>query len=115
MRGRFSYSVASLSWIERKAASAFFATPPSATYDDALADFLETEKLRPNQWIENLLYVARCYIAKNEKANAVKYLKQAIVIESQDDADDEALDEVKQLLAKYDKWWFEIATDLINI
>lgn len=41
MRGRFSYSVASLTWLERKAASAFFASPPEATYDEAIADFLE--------------------------------------------------------------------------
>jgi hypothetical protein len=41
MRGRFSYSVANLSWFERKAASALFATPPTATIDEALADFLE--------------------------------------------------------------------------
>jgi hypothetical protein len=103
MRGRFSYSVANLSWLERKAASAFFATPPSATIDDALKDFLEVEKVRPNVWIENLLYVAKCYIAKNDKTNAAKYLKQAAALEAMDDADTEALEEVKQLLQKYGK------------
>jgi hypothetical protein len=103
MRGRFSYSVATLSWFERKAASAFFATPPTATIDDALKDFLEVEKVRPNVWIENLLFVARCYINKGDKANTVKYLKQASLIEAQDDADTEALEEVKQLLAKHAK------------
>lgn len=41
MRGRFSFSVAHLSWIERKAAAAFYATPPTATVDEALIDFLE--------------------------------------------------------------------------
>lgn len=89
MRGRFSYNVANLSWLERKAASAFFATPPTATIDDALKDFLEVEKVRPNAWIENLLYVARCYISKGDKANIVKYLKLAAAIEPQDDADQE--------------------------
>ena len=103
MRGRFSYSVANLSWFERKAASAFFATPPTATFDDALKDLLEVEKTRPNQWIENLLYIARCYIGKNDKVNAVKYLKIAAALEVQDDAENEALEEVKQLLAKYGK------------
>ena len=103
MRGRFSFSVASLSWLERKAASAFFATPPTATYDDALKDFLEVEKLHANQLIENLLYIGQCYIAKHDKVNAVKYLKKAAAIEAQDDADNEILEEVKQLLAKYGK------------
>ena len=103
MRGRFSYSVSQLSWFERKAASAFFASPPTATVDDALKDFLEVEKLRSNVWIENLLYVAKCYISKGDKANAVKYLKAANAIEAQDDADTEALEEVKQLLSKHGK------------
>jgi len=40
MRGRFAFSVASLSWLERKAAAAFFAEPPSATFEEAIADFL---------------------------------------------------------------------------
>ena len=34
MRGRFSYSIASLTPAERKAAATFFAIPPEATYDD---------------------------------------------------------------------------------
>jgi tetratricopeptide (TPR) repeat protein len=101
MRGRFSYSVANLSWFERKAASAFFATPPTATFDDAIKDFLEVEKLKPNEWIENLLYLAKSYIGKNDKDKARQYLKAAEVIEPADDADREALHEVKALLQKY--------------
>lgn len=40
MRGRFAFSVANLSWLERKAAAAFFTAVPQATVDDALEDFL---------------------------------------------------------------------------
>lgn len=100
MRGRFSYSVANLSWFERKAASTFFATPPTATIDEALKDFLEVEKMRPNIWIENLIYIGKCYISKNDKINASKYLKIALTLEPQDDADKECLDETKDLLKK---------------
>jgi hypothetical protein len=46
MRGRFAFSVASLSWMERKLAATFFATPPTATFDEAIADFLEV-RMRP--------------------------------------------------------------------
>lgn len=48
MRGRFLFAVASLSWIERKTASAFFAVLPQATFNDAIADFLEVYFLKLN-------------------------------------------------------------------
>jgi hypothetical protein len=41
MRGRWAYHVAGLSILERLAATAFYATPPTATYADALAYLLE--------------------------------------------------------------------------
>jgi hypothetical protein len=34
--GRWCYAVASVSWMERKLASAIFATPPESSYDEAL-------------------------------------------------------------------------------
>ncbi|KAI6190120.1 Regulator of microtubule dynamics protein 1 [Aphelenchoides bicaudatus] len=98
MRGRFKFSVANLSWLERKAASAFFASPPTATIDEALEDFLEVEKLKPVSWIDNLIYVARCYLAKSNKQEAAKYLKQAQTVKAEDESDAEALQEVEKLL-----------------
>jgi tetratricopeptide (TPR) repeat protein len=103
MRGRFSFSVANLSWFERKAASAFFATPPTATIDDALMDFLEVEKLRPALWIDNLMYVGRCYLSKGNKPEAARYFKLAQKIEPVDDADKETLEEIKKLLKTAEK------------
>ena len=79
MRGRVSYSVAGLSWFERKAAAALFSDPPKATYDEALNDFLAVYKLKP-EWIENLVFLGKCYLAKNEKKEAIKYLKMAVEV-----------------------------------
>ncbi|KAI1719219.1 regulator of microtubule dynamics protein 1 [Ditylenchus destructor] len=100
MRGRFSFNVAGLSWLERNLASALFATPPKATYDDAIADFLEVVSIKP-QWIDNLFYVAKSYIGNNDKANAAKYLNMASEIEPADDAEREIMKEVQTLMKKY--------------
>lgn len=40
LRGRFSYEMASLSWVEKKICSTIFAKVPERTYDDALTDFV---------------------------------------------------------------------------
>ena len=59
LRGRWCYEVAGLSWLEKKAAGALYATPPEATYDEALGDFMKVEELRPDTWKANLLYVGK--------------------------------------------------------
>jgi hypothetical protein len=45
--GLWCFEVAKLSWVEKKAAAAFFAAPPSATYEEALAHFEAAEKIDP--------------------------------------------------------------------
>ncbi|GMR59045.1 hypothetical protein PMAYCL1PPCAC_29240 [Pristionchus mayeri] len=100
MRGRYAYSVANLSWLERKAAAAFFAAPPEATIDEALRDFLAANDVRKG-WIENLVYIARCYIAKKDSKNAAIYLAEAIKVEPSDDSEKELIEEAKGLLKKH--------------
>lgn len=100
MRGRYAYSVANLSWLERKAAAAFFATPPEATIDEALRDFLAANEVRKG-WIENIVYIARCYIAKKDSKNAAVYLAEALKVEPTDDSEKELLEEARGLLKKH--------------
>jgi hypothetical protein len=121
MRGRFSFSVASLSWLERKAAATFFASPPEATYEDAIRDFEAVCKLKP-EWFDNRLYLAKvgvwlfaldsnfptnsqAYLAKGDKKAAVEQLKQAVKIEDTDEDGEEtdAMKEARELLKKHDK------------
>uniref|UniRef100_F1L5N9 Regulator of microtubule dynamics protein 1 n=2 Tax=Ascaris TaxID=6251 RepID=F1L5N9_ASCSU len=101
MRGRFAFSVANLSWLERKAAAAFFTAVPQATVDDALEDFLAAEELEPGSWLENLYYLVQCFLAKKDKESAVKYMKIAEQVIPKDDADRQMMSEIKTLLVKY--------------
>ena len=62
--GMWCYSVASLSWIERKVAQAVYGQIPEATYDMALIAFKKVHELDPNSK-ENHLWIAKTLIAKS--------------------------------------------------
>jgi len=46
LRARWCYSVADLSWLERKVAATLFAEPPKSSYEEALASFLEVSEIK---------------------------------------------------------------------
>lgn len=99
LRGRYAYSVAGLTWIERKAATVFYSTPPTATYEEALEDFLNAYELKP-EWIENLLYISRIYYSKGDKVNAKKFLNILLNLTPSNEAEREFQAEAKKMLAK---------------
>ena len=55
-----------------QAASVLFATLPNLTLDDAITDFLAAYELRA-EWLENLVYIGRCYAAKKDKVRDLFY------------------------------------------
>lgn len=74
LRGRFKFSVASLTWMERKLASAFYSQPPSHTFEEANEDFLAAYKINP-KWMENLFFIAKSYVALKDKVGSSKTVK----------------------------------------
>ncbi|KAL6743281.1 hypothetical protein Aduo_016337 [Ancylostoma duodenale] len=83
MRGRFTYQVASLSFLERLAARAI-GTLPQVSLEAALKDLLEAEQLRPGV-TENRLYIGRVLHAKGDYAEARKWLTEAATATCDDD------------------------------
>ncbi|GMS80378.1 hypothetical protein PENTCL1PPCAC_2553, partial [Pristionchus entomophagus] len=65
MRGRFSFKVASLSWLERTMACKVLNSIPSCTYDDALADLLAADKIHPA--LDTLLFIGKAYMGRGER------------------------------------------------
>ena len=66
-----------MSWIERKMAATLFASPPTASLPEAIQHFLQAEKLKPDGWKENRLFMAKCFIGEGDYSQAVLWLDKA--------------------------------------
>ncbi|EPB72368.1 hypothetical protein ANCCEY_08526 [Ancylostoma ceylanicum] len=83
-----------------KAASVFYATPPTATMEEALEDFLAAYEEKPD-WIENLIYIARIYLAKGDKVeNAKNFFSKVIALTPTDEDERDRVREANKSLAK---------------
>ncbi|NWW79063.1 RMD2 protein, partial [Climacteris rufus] len=80
LNGRWCYSVAQLSWIEKKVAAALFGTPPTSTVEEALQNFLKAEEMHPGYSKYNYVYLAKCYKDLGQKNNALKYCDSALSV-----------------------------------
>ncbi|XP_018583104.2 regulator of microtubule dynamics protein 3 [Scleropages formosus] len=75
--GRWCYEVSSLGWLEKKAAAALFETPPTATVQDALENFLKAEQLSPGFSRIGRLYIAKCHKDLGNISEAKKWTELA--------------------------------------
>ncbi|NWS42803.1 RMD2 protein, partial [Probosciger aterrimus] len=98
LNGRWCYSVAQLSWIEKKVAAALFGTPPTSTVEEALQNFLKAEEIHPGYSKYNYVYLAKCYKDLGQKNNALKYCDSALSILSVTNEDKEAQKDLEALL-----------------
>uniref|UniRef100_A0A8R1HZ81 TPR_REGION domain-containing protein n=1 Tax=Caenorhabditis japonica TaxID=281687 RepID=A0A8R1HZ81_CAEJA len=99
LRGRWALSVANLSWLERKAAAVFYAEPPTATVEEAIADLQAAYDINP-EWIENTVYLGKALHQKGDKAAAKTYFEKALSIAPKNDNEKELLTEAKSLCSK---------------
>ncbi|KAL5108802.1 Regulator of microtubule dynamic protein 3 [Taenia crassiceps] len=77
LKGRWCFEVYNLSWLERQFVSRLFASPPLATLEEAMAEFLEAERLEPSRWAINAIFLAKCEYAGSHYAEAMKWLEVA--------------------------------------
>lgn len=77
--GKWCFEVASLSWLEAKAAALFFATPPTSTYDEALKYLLHAEKVGPPNWYIDLPFtIGKVLYKLGRKTEAADYFKKVM-------------------------------------
>ncbi|KAF8561785.1 Regulator of microtubule dynamics protein 3 [Paragonimus westermani] len=107
LRGRWSYHVYNLSWVERQFAARLFATPPTATIEEAVKDFEEVERIQPSFYAANQLYLAKCYISRSDYRGAAIWLHKAKQLLDQNRTPPPHLDtnevqtEISSLVTKY--------------
>mgnify|MGYP003572044478 CR=1 FL=1 len=98
--GVWCFEVSDLPWLQKKLAATFFATPPSSTYEEALKHLSEAEKVNPNFYSGNLLYLGKVHHRLKNKEEAAKYLKQTVEYDGNGADDIAAKSEAAELLKK---------------
>lgn len=79
--GRWFCKMASLSWLERTAASVLFGTPPPATYEEALTWFEKAEEAQPGFWLANRVRLADTLLLLGRTAEAEAWAGRAACME----------------------------------
>lgn len=99
--GYWCFAFAELPWYQRKVAAVIFASPPTATYEEALAYFLKAEEVDPNFYSKNLLMLGKTYMMLKDQDKALLWLDKAqnypAITEEDKQVHKEAVDLLKKL------------------
>ncbi|XP_038582415.1 regulator of microtubule dynamics protein 3 isoform X1 [Micropterus salmoides] len=96
--GRWCYEVASLDWLEKKAAAALYRSPPTSTLHDALENFLKAEELCPGFSRTVRLYIAKCHKDLGNISEATNWTELALKMPTNTHDDEETSKLEAQLL-----------------
>ncbi|XP_069075326.1 regulator of microtubule dynamics protein 1-like, partial [Pleurodeles waltl] len=75
--GLWSYFIAELPLAQRQIASMLFATPPTATFEEALKLFERAEEVSPNLYSKNLLFLGKTFMKLQNKEKAIMWFLKA--------------------------------------
>lgn len=100
--GRWCYQVSNLGWLERKTCAALYDTPPSATTDEALQNFLKAEELSPGSSKAARVYIAKCYMDLGDQSLANHWMNLAAELPDRTKDDKESSPILDELMMSID-------------
>ncbi len=96
--GRWHYTLADLSWIERKIAGLIYAKPPEASFEEAADYFKKAISLEPTD-VRNHLWLGNTYVALDDNEAAKEEYNAALAITAETDSDRKLQKEAEALLS----------------
>ncbi|MEE9464826.1 MAG: hypothetical protein V3W14_04525 [Candidatus Neomarinimicrobiota bacterium] len=95
--GRWHYTLADLSWIERTVASIVYESPPEATFGEAEKYFQRATILEPDE-IRHFLWLGKTQLELDQAAAARTNFKHALILPIKSDSDTILQQEARELL-----------------
>ena len=95
--GLWCYEVAKLTWLERKAAAALFAAPPTSSFEQAYEHFLAAEKTESGLYPKNMLLPAQTCARLGLKDEAGHWHASCLKCTARTPEDEETLAEASKL------------------
>ena len=96
--GRWHYTLADLSWVERKIAGLIYAAPPKASFKEAVEFFTQAHEMLPDE-VRHLLWLAKSEAEMGNEAAAKDACNAALAITPENDSDRILQKEAEELLA----------------
>jgi len=97
--GRWCFSVADVSWIEKRLAATLIASLPESSFDEALSFFMRAHKSKEH-FKSNALWIGHTYAKLKNKANARKWYRIAIEMPSMCELDHQVTAEARECLSR---------------
>ncbi|MFC1527718.1 tetratricopeptide repeat protein [Candidatus Neomarinimicrobiota bacterium] len=96
--GRWHYTLADLSWVERKIAGLIYAKPPKASFEEAAEYFKKAISLEPTD-VRNHLWLGNTYVELDNIEGAKNEYNAALAITAENDSDRKLQKEAQKLLS----------------
>ena len=96
--GQWCYTIAEISWLERRVVSSVLTSPPTSSYREAFDCFKRAEDRQPGFYSMNLLYLAKSLIKMNKPGEARHWLSILAGYKVENEEDEQAQQEGRGLI-----------------